>query len=114
MAISSAIVGQQSVVRLVGGIFLFYLGLRTALSHPALDGEPRGSTRAGGRLRVDVGADTDQSDDDPLFRRGLRRAGAGDHGGRPQMAVLMVCGVFLGSALWWLLLSGTVGFFRRR
>ena len=25
----------------------------------------------------------------------------------------MVCGVFLGSALWWLLLSGTVGFFRR-
>ena len=25
----------------------------------------------------------------------------------------MVCGVFLGSALWWLLLSGAVGFFRR-
>ncbi|MCD6058308.1 MAG: ycgF, partial [Thermomicrobiales bacterium] len=28
-------------------------------------------------------------------------------------AVLMVCGVFIGSALWWLVLSGTVGFFRR-
>ncbi len=28
-------------------------------------------------------------------------------------AVLMVCGVFLGSALWWLILSGAVGFFRR-
>jgi threonine/homoserine/homoserine lactone efflux protein len=27
--------------------------------------------------------------------------------------VLMVCGVFFGSALWWLLLSGAVGFFRR-
>jgi threonine/homoserine/homoserine lactone efflux protein len=25
----------------------------------------------------------------------------------------MVCGVFVGSAFWWLLLSGTVGFFRR-
>ena len=34
---------------------------------------------------------------------------AGDRGS----AVLMVCGVFLGSALWWLLLSGAVGFFRR-
>jgi threonine/homoserine/homoserine lactone efflux protein len=34
---------------------------------------------------------------------------AGDRGS----AVLMVCGVFFGSALWWLLLSGTVGFFRR-
>jgi threonine/homoserine/homoserine lactone efflux protein len=33
---------------------------------------------------------------------------AGDRGS----AVLMVCGVFLGSALWWLLLSGGVGFFR--
>ena len=25
----------------------------------------------------------------------------------------MVCGVFLGSALWWLVLSGAIGFFRR-
>jgi putative LysE/RhtB family amino acid efflux pump len=25
----------------------------------------------------------------------------------------MVAGVFLGSALWWLILSGAVGFFRR-
>ena len=28
-------------------------------------------------------------------------------------AAQMVCGVFLGSALWWLLLSGGVGYFRR-
>jgi threonine/homoserine/homoserine lactone efflux protein len=34
---------------------------------------------------------------------------AGDRGS----AVLIVCGVFLGSAFWWLLLSGAVGFFRR-
>ena len=30
-----------------------------------------------------------------------------------ESAVLMVSGVFLGSALWWLLLSGAVGYFRR-
>ena len=39
-AISSAIVAQQSVVRLVGGVFLCFLGVRTALSHPAPNMDP--------------------------------------------------------------------------
>ena len=48
-AISSAIVAHQSAVRLVGGVFLCYLGVRTALSHPALDANP--VRRAGWRRR---------------------------------------------------------------
>ena len=39
--------------------------------------------------------------------------GIGTAAGDQASAVLMICGVFLGSALWWLLLSGAVGFFRR-
>src|SRR5215203_2207252 len=39
-AISSAIVANQSTVRLVGGVFLCYLGARTALSHPAVTANP--------------------------------------------------------------------------
>jgi threonine/homoserine/homoserine lactone efflux protein len=35
-------------------------------------------------------------------------------GGSYGAAVLLVSGVFLGSALWWLLLSSGVGFFRSR
>ncbi len=36
-AISSALVTHQSAVRLVGGVFLCYLGARTALTHPAME-----------------------------------------------------------------------------
>jgi arginine exporter protein ArgO len=38
--------------------------------------------------------------------------GAGKVGGDVYSAVLFVLGVFLGSALWWLILSGTTGLFR--
>ena len=38
--------------------------------------------------------------------------GLGSTAGDRGSAVLLVGGVFAGSALWWLVLSGTVGFFR--
>jgi arginine exporter protein ArgO len=41
---------------------------------------------------------------------GLGIGGAGDYGS----AVMLVIGVFLGSAAWWLLLSGGVSLFRER
>ena len=40
--------------------------------------------------------------------------GLGDTGGDYYAAALMVAGVFLGSALWWLGLSGAVSVFRER
>ena len=80
-AISSAIVAHQSSVRLVGGVFLCYLGVRTALSHPALAANAGAVRGLAARVRVDVGADADQSDDDPLLRRGLRRSGTRDDSG---------------------------------
>ena len=42
-AISSAIVAHQTTVRLVGGVFLLYLGARTALSHPTLELKTEGA-----------------------------------------------------------------------
>ena len=76
--------------------------------------EARDGARVGRGLRVDVGADADQSDHDPLFRRGLRRAGTRHDGRRSRISRphgrrrLRRVG-----ALRWFLLSGTVGFFRR-
>ncbi len=75
---------------------------------------------AGRRVRVDVLPDADQPADDLCLPGGLRRAGAGQRGGgahegHPYAATaLLVLGVFAGSALWWLLLSGGVGLFRSR
>ena len=67
----------------------------------------------GGGVWIDAGAHTHESDDDPLFAAVFAGLGLGTTAGDRGSAVLMVCGVFLGSALWWLLLSGAVGFFRR-
>jgi len=36
----------------------------------------------------------------------------GEAAGDPLAAILVVCGVFLGSALWWCLLTGGVGLLR--
>jgi threonine/homoserine/homoserine lactone efflux protein len=100
-------------VRLVGGIFLCYLGVRTALSLPALaanPGAPRGLAAAyGSTLALTLTNPTTILSFAAVFA-GL---GLGTNAGDRVSAVLMVCGVFLGSALWWLLLSGAVGFFRR-
>jgi threonine/homoserine/homoserine lactone efflux protein len=112
-AISSAIVAQQSVVRLVGGVFLCYLGVRTALSHPAPDANP-GTTRG---LAAAFGSTLALTLTNPTtilsFAAVFAGLGLGTTAANRGSAVLMVCGVFFGSALWWLLLSGTVGFFRR-
>ena len=112
-AISSTIVAQQSVVRLVGGLFLCYLGVRTALSHPALDA----NTGAGRGLAAAFGSTLALTLTNPTtilsFAAVFAGLGLGTTAGDRGSALLMVCGVFVGSGFWWLLLSGTVGFFRR-
>lgn len=112
-AISSAIVTHQTEVRLVGGVFLIFLGARTALSRPTLEAKSAASrdlvTAFGSTMALTLTNPTTILSFAAVFA-GL---GLGSTEGGRGSAVHMVCGVFLGSALWWLLLSGAVGFFRR-
>jgi threonine/homoserine/homoserine lactone efflux protein len=112
-AVSATLVAHQDVVRLVGGLFLLYLGTRTALALPALEAGS-GSVRG---LAVAFGSTLALTLTNPTtilsFVAVFAGFGLGTAAGDRAAAVLMVCGVFLGSALWWLLLSGSVGFFRR-
>jgi threonine/homoserine/homoserine lactone efflux protein len=112
-AISSALVTHQSAVRLVGGVFLCYLGARTALTHPVMESKV-GTVRS---LAAAFGSTLALTLTNPTtilsFVAVFAGLGLGTLTGDRGSAVLMVCGVFLGSALWWLLLSGGVGFFRR-
>ena len=112
-AVSATLVAHQDVVRLVGGGFLLYLGARTAMAEPAVEsgtGSVRGLAAAfGSTLALTLANPTTILSFVAVFAGlGLGTA-AGDRGS----AALMVCGVFLGSAAWWLLLSGAVGLFRR-
>ncbi|MBE7554247.1 MAG: LysE family transporter [Anaerolineales bacterium] len=110
--ISTLLIGQQFWFSLIGGIFLCYLGGKTFVARPA-------ETAAQSKGRGVIGAYAST-----LFLTltnpatilsfaaifaGLGLANAsGDYGS----ASLMVLGVFLGSALWWLILSGGISLLR--
>jgi threonine/homoserine/homoserine lactone efflux protein len=111
--VSSALVGQRLWLQAVGGLFLCYLGLRTWMAVPEPATEASGQGRDllsawASTLALTLTNPTTILSFVAIFA-GLG-LGAGAGGYRP--AALMVLGVFLGSALWWLLLSAGVGFFR--
>jgi threonine/homoserine/homoserine lactone efflux protein len=112
-AISGAITEHSAVVRLIGGVFLCYLGVRTAISAPSAEsrsGATRGlATAFASTLGLTLTNPTTILSFAAIFAGLGLGAGAGDRGS----AALMVAGVFFGSALWWLILSGVVGFARR-
>jgi len=112
-AISAALIAHQDAVRLVGGLFLVYLGVRTALTAPAVTT----SAGSGRGLAVAYGSTFALTLTNPTtilsFAAVFAGLGLGTSAGDRWSAALMVCGVFLGSALWWLILSGAVGLFRR-
>jgi threonine/homoserine/homoserine lactone efflux protein len=115
-AISSVLVAEQGVIRVVGGLLLCYLGVRTLLAKPALEAA---STRRGrglvGAYASTVGLTLTNPATIISFATifaALGLAGAAGSGFAPP--ALLTAGVFLGSACWWLLLSGGVSLFRTR
>jgi threonine/homoserine/homoserine lactone efflux protein len=112
--VSDFLVSQQTWLRLIGGIFLLYLGIRTLSSQPA---EQAAQSRGSGLLAA-YASTFILTLTNPMtilsfaaIFAGLGLAGASSD---YLSAGILVLGVFLGSALWWLLLSGGVGLFRDR
>ncbi len=112
--VSSLLVQQQVWLRLGGGVFLVYLGLKTFLAQPA---EQRGSIERRGL----VGAYSSAfllTLTNPMtilsFVAVFAGLGLADSAADYLSAGILVLGVFMGSALWWLLLSAAVGVFRAK
>jgi threonine/homoserine/homoserine lactone efflux protein len=112
--VTSLLVDQQLWVRLIGGLFLCYLGARAFMALPA----ERAATVAGSSLLGAYGATLLLTLTNPatilsfvaVFAGLGLAATSGDYGA----ALLLVLGVFAGSALWWVLLSSGVGLLRLR
>jgi len=112
--VSGALIGGQSWLRLVGGLFLCYLGVRSFLTRPAEGLAPaEGAGLAGAYVSTFVLTLTN-----PMtilsFAAVFAGLGIADTRGGYGSAALLVVGVFTGSALWWLGLSGVVSLFRAR
>jgi threonine/homoserine/homoserine lactone efflux protein len=112
--ISSFLIHQQGWFRLVGGLFLCYLGLKTLLAKPA---EQSASAKGDGLLGHYVSTFF-LTLTNPMtilaFAAIFAGLGVGSGGGNYASAGVLVSGVFLGSTLWWVILSSGVGLFRKR
>jgi threonine/homoserine/homoserine lactone efflux protein len=112
--VSGFLLRQQQWLRLVGGLFLCYLGVRTLLRRPAEQpAAAPGSGLLGAYLSTFVLTLTN-----PItilsFVAIFAGMGVASAGQDYRSAAVLVLGVFGGSALWWLLLSGGVGLLRAR
>jgi threonine/homoserine/homoserine lactone efflux protein len=112
--ISGFLVRQQTWLSFAGGIFLCYLGLKTFLTPPAVQRNSEGKSGL-----VSAYASTfllTLTNPMTILSFTLVFAGLGGVGadGNYATAGLLVLGVFVGSGLWWLLLSGGVSLFRER
>lgn len=112
--ISNFLVGQQFWFRLIGGAFLLYLGTKTFLSKPI----DKAATENHKGLFSDYVSTVFLTLTNPTtilsFVAVFAELGLASTNGTTSSAILMVVGVILGSALWWLILSGGVSLFRTK
>jgi threonine/homoserine/homoserine lactone efflux protein len=113
--VASFLVHQQVWIRGVGGVFLIYLGIRSLLTKPAerAANAENASSFVGAYVSTLLLTLTN-----PLtilsFAAIFAGIGVGSGNNNVLTALLVVSGVFLGSALWWLLLTGGVNLLRNR
>jgi threonine/homoserine/homoserine lactone efflux protein len=112
--ISGFLVDQRFWIQLIGGIFLLTLGVKTLRSVPA----ERAAAASGTGLTASYASTLLLTLTNPMtilsFAGIFAALGVADTGGDLSAAALLVLGVFLGSAAWWLLLSGGVGLLREK
>lgn len=121
-AISSALINQQDWLRLIGGAFLLYLGIKTGLARPApasaITQVSQPATRPRWGLLEAYGSTFFLTLTNPVTILSFAAifAGLGITTVRQSSTagMLLVSGVFVGSALWWLLLSSAAGVFWKR
>jgi threonine/homoserine/homoserine lactone efflux protein len=113
-AISSPLISQQPSLRLTGGLFLCYLGGKTCFARSA----ETAATAKANDLSNAYASTFFLTLTNPLtiisFAAVFAGLGLGNRATNYFSARLLVAGVFFGSALWWLLLIGGVGFFREK
>lgn len=110
--VSSALVSQQGGLRFVGGVFLCYLGIKTFVGKPAVDSD---TANEKGLASAYVSTFF-LTLTNPLTILSFAAifAGLGVLNSNYFSAATLVVGVFLGSLLWWFLLSSGVGLVRSR
>lgn len=113
-AVSDVLLGARIWPRLLGGLFLCYLGLKTARAAPA----DRAARLAGPSLPRAYVSALALTLTNPLtilsFAAIFAGLGAPAGGGKYGAVAVLVLGVFAGSVAWWIVLTGVVAALRAR
>jgi threonine/homoserine/homoserine lactone efflux protein len=112
--ISNFLISQHFWLRLVGGCFLCFLGVKTFVAVP-----PEQTALAKGKGLFKAYTSTFfLTLTNPMtilsFLAIFAGLGIGSTSQNYVLAAMLILGVFFGSALWWLILSGGVNLFRKR
>jgi threonine/homoserine/homoserine lactone efflux protein len=112
--ISAFLVNQRFGLGLVGGAFLCYLGARTCLAAPATQAVKLSQTSLLNSYLSTLVLTLTNPMTILSFVAIFAGAGLASRVGNFAAALVLVLGVFCGSAAWWLLLSTGVGLLRHR
>ena len=113
-AISGLLLRQQAWIRLIVGLFLCYLGIKTIAAAPT---ERAAATAGPTPLRAYISAVALTLANPPTilsFAAIFAGLGLGTTGRASPTTILLILGVLMGSALWWVLLSSGVAAVRAR
>jgi threonine/homoserine/homoserine lactone efflux protein len=113
--VSNFLIGHQFWLRLVGGTLLCFLGTKTLISVPRENSELPPSARKYAGMYTSTFLLT-LTNPMTIFSFAAVFAGFGLAGtkGSVTSAGILILGVFLGSAIWWLLLVGVFSLFKKR
>lgn len=113
-AVSAFIIGGQIWLRLVGGVFLCYLGIKTLFAEPSGVSDDAPTNGLPGAYSSTFFLTLTNPLTILSFAAIFAGLGLIEGVGDYLAASLMVLGVFVGSASWWLLLSGGVSLLRSK
>ncbi len=112
--ISGLLLDQRFWLRLIGGAFLCYLGIKTFLERPVEQAAAVKSAGLAGAYASTLFLTLTNPTTIFSFAAIFAGLGVANTGGNYAAAGLLVLGVFLGSALWWFILSGAVSLLRSK
>jgi threonine/homoserine/homoserine lactone efflux protein len=116
-AVTTFLINQQGWIRVIGGLFLVYLGIRTIVTKPAERAASAQANSLPGAYISTFLLTLTNPTTILSFVAIFAGIGVGGEGGARNSylsALLVVAGVFLGSALWWVLLTWGVSLLRTR
>src|SRR5579863_2839436 len=112
--ISSLLMGYAVWTKLIGGAFLCYLGVMTFRATPKQNGANASKVRYATAFFSTLLLTLTNPATILSFMAVFAGLGLGTNGGNYGAARIVVAGVFAGSAVWWLLLSGGVALVRHK